>query len=127
MTANRIGGAVTVYDDLRFGQERARLPAIGDTVLEINGRPFTGYGVMREAVRDARPGTVMSAVVQRRDGTTARITFELAAEGTAPAPISEWVRDVAVQLIFPLFCLVLGFLVAAARPSIEMRGCCSGL
>jgi hypothetical protein len=70
-----IGGAVSVYDDLRYGQERARLPLgfgfrmqaipsvwpeaaqagahLGDTLVEFNGRPFTGYHVMRDAVRGA--------------------------------------------------------------------------
>jgi sigma-B regulation protein RsbU (phosphoserine phosphatase) len=133
-----IGGAASVYDDLRFGPERTRLPfefglrmqtiggiapeareagaRLGDTLLEFHGRPFTGIGVMRDAVRNARPGSLISAVVQRPDRTVAHISIKLGAERQTPAPVSEWMRDIAIQLMFPLFCLALGFWVAAARP-----------
>jgi sigma-B regulation protein RsbU (phosphoserine phosphatase) len=133
-----IGGASILYDDLHYGPERARLPFVfgfrlqtitsalpeareagaryGDTLLQVDGRPFTGYDVIREAVRGARPGSLMRAVIQRRDGTVAPIAIKLAAARSQPAPISEWLRDVALQLVFPLFCLILGFRVAAARP-----------
>jgi len=133
-----MGGAAALYDTLRFGQERARLPFgfgfrmqvitfaqpeakdagahFGDTLLEFDGRPFTGCQVMRDAVRGARPGSLMRAVIQRPDGTVAPVTIKLAAQRAVPAPISEWLRDIAIQLAFPLFCLILGFWVAAARP-----------
>jgi phosphoserine phosphatase RsbU/P len=133
-----IGGAVDLYDDLRFGQERARLPfnfgfrmqvissalpearaagaQYGDTLLEFNGHPFSGVGVMRNAVRVAHPGGVIPAVIRRQDGTVAPVAIELAPQRTAPAPASEWLRDAAIQLAFPLFCLALGFRVAVARP-----------
>ena len=133
-----IGGATSLYDELRFGPERARrpfafgfgIPAIsgvtaeaaqagahpGDTLLEFNGRPFTAYGVLRDAVRNAHPGSLIPAVIRHPDGTAAPIAIRLAPERTAPAPISEWLRDLSLELVFPLFCLVLGFWVAAARP-----------
>jgi len=133
-----IAGAATLYDELRFGPERARMPLVfgfrlqditsalpeardagahyGDTLVEFNGRRFTGYGVMRDAVRGARPGSLMRGVIRRQDGTVAPIVIKLAAERLAPARISEWLRDIAIQLAFPLFCLLLGFWVAFARP-----------
>ena len=133
-----LAGAASLYDSLRFGQERARLPLLfgfrlqiitsalpearnagahyGDTLLEVNGRPFTGYRVLRDAVLDARPGTLMHAVIQRPDGTVAPVDIKLAPERLEPAPISEWLRDISLELVFPLFCLFLGFWVAAVRP-----------
>src|SRR5580692_5985517 len=133
-----IGGAASVYDDLRFGAQHARLPfefglrmqtisgdtpearaagaQIGDTLLQFDGRPFSSVGVMRRAVRHARPGSLIPAVIERQDKTDVPIVIRLAAERTAPAPISEWLRDFAIQLFFPLFCLALGFWVAVARP-----------
>jgi sigma-B regulation protein RsbU (phosphoserine phosphatase) len=133
-----IGGASSLYDDLRFGQQRARLPfafglrmqtiafaepeamqagaRIGDTLLEFGGLRFTGYNVMRDAVRNARPGALIPVVIRRPDGTVRPVVIKLAAAREAPAPISEWLRDISIQLVFPLFCLVLGFWVAAARP-----------
>ncbi|MGC9946109.1 MAG: GAF domain-containing SpoIIE family protein phosphatase [Bryobacteraceae bacterium] len=133
-----MGGAVSLNETLRHGPERARLPLVfgyrmpaiafaqpeaaeagahvGDTLVEFDGRPFTGYDIMRDAVRSARPGSALPAVIRHPDGTAARIEIRLAAERPAPAAISEWLRDIAVHLVFPLFCLVLGFWVAAARP-----------
>ncbi len=133
-----MGGAASLYDSLRYGAEHARLPFefaigrpaitavqpeakeagahIGDQLLRFNGVPFTRMGVLRDAVRGARPGSVVAAVVARPDGTAAQVAIKLAAERPAPAPVSEWLRDMGMQLLFPLFCLILGFWVAAARP-----------
>ena len=133
-----IGGAASVYDDLKSGPERARMPfefgfrlqtiggslpearaagaQYGDTLVEFDGRPFTAVGVVRDAVLKARPGSVVPAEVRRPDGTSAHIVIRLAAVRTAPATASEWLRDVTIELAFPLFCLLLGFWVAAARP-----------
>jgi sigma-B regulation protein RsbU (phosphoserine phosphatase) len=72
--------------------------------------------VVRDAVLDARPGSVVRAVIQRRDGTIVPIAISLAPQRAAAAPVSEWTRDIALELLFPLFCLILGFWVAAARP-----------
>jgi sigma-B regulation protein RsbU (phosphoserine phosphatase) len=132
-----IGGAFSVIDDLRFGQVHARAPFdfgfrmpvissvrseakragvhVGDSLLEFDGRPFTGYRVIRDD-RNAHPGSLIHTVIQRPDGTTAPIVIHLAAQRSEPAPISEWLRRIALELAFPLFCLILGFWVAAARP-----------
>ncbi len=132
------GGALSLYDELRHGSERARMPLnfgfrmqhisgltpeaiaaeahFGDTLLEIDGRPFTGVSVLRDAVRKARPGSVLHAIIRRPDGTVATVDIQLAPERAVPTPLSEWLRDIALQLAFPLFCLVLGFWVAFARP-----------
>ena len=72
--------------------------------------------MLRDAVLDARPGTLMYAVIRRPDGTVAPVEIKLAPERLGPPPISEWLRDISLELVFPLFCLVLGFWVAAARP-----------
>jgi len=132
-----VGSAWRVIGELSFGQTQARLPFdvglrmraisiepegvaagahLGDLLREFDGQPFTGYRVMRDAVRGARPGSVMRAVIQRPDGAVVPIAIRLAPVREHPATISEWLRDVALQLVFPLFCLALGFWVAAARP-----------
>jgi sigma-B regulation protein RsbU (phosphoserine phosphatase) len=132
-----IGGAASLYDDLRFGQHRARPPFgleyrrmtpsvqpeaeragahTGDKLLEFNGRRVTGFEVVREGVRDARPGSVVPAAIQRPDGTIVAIAITLAPQRASAAPVSEWLRDIVLEIVFPLFCLILGFRVAAARP-----------
>jgi phosphoserine phosphatase RsbU/P len=131
-----IGGAVSVIGDLRFGQMHTRAPfdfgsripvisgiqpeaeragaRVGDSLLEYDGRPFTGYRIIRDEPH-AHPGSLIHAVIQHRDGTTAPIVIRLAAQRSEPAPVSEWLRRVALELAFPLFCLILGFWVATAR------------
>lgn len=133
-----IGGAGSLYDNLRFGPQRARQPfdfgirpaqidnaerealdaggGPGDVLVEFNGRPFSSYAVMRDALRHARPGSSLPVRVRHPNGTTATVSIRLVAERPGPAPLSEWLRDISIQLAFPLFCLVLGFWVAAARP-----------
>ncbi|MGA2132036.1 MAG: SpoIIE family protein phosphatase [Bryobacteraceae bacterium] len=134
-----IGGAFGLAGSLRFGQLRARRPFdfgfrmqavsgmmpeardagahMGDRLLQFGGQPFAGYRVMRDTVRQAHPGDVIPALMARPDGTRLPIAIRLAAEREGPAPVSEWIRDIAVQLLFPLFCLGLGFWVAAVRPN----------
>jgi len=117
-----IGGAVSLYEELRFGPAHARLPLgfgfrmqtitgitpeareagahVGDTLLQFNGQPFTGYYVMRDAVLDSRPDSLIPAVIQHPDGTVARIAIRLAPQRQTPARVSEWLRDIGVQLVF---------------------------
>jgi sigma-B regulation protein RsbU (phosphoserine phosphatase) len=71
---------------------------------------------MREAVSRAHPGSVIQAVIERPDGTRVPIAIRLAPQRLHPASVSEWILDIALQLAFPLFCLILGYWVAAARP-----------
>ncbi|HXM39761.1 MAG TPA: S1C family serine protease [Bryobacteraceae bacterium] len=103
------GGAVSLYKDLRFGRQRARPPFDlayrqttasvapeaeragahrGDKLLEFNGRPVTGYHVVRDGVIDTRPGSVVRAVIQRPDGTIVPIGITLAPQRAAAAPFS---------------------------------------
>ncbi len=116
-----VGGAARVYEDLAYGTDHARLPFsfglsapqikavmpeakdtgahAGDTVTEFDGRPFTGAGVMREVLRNARPGTIVAATIRRADGTTAHIRMRLAPQRTAAATASDWVRGKVVGLL----------------------------
>ena len=137
--ANWFDGAIAAVDQLRHGQERVRLPLefgfrmqvvsgitreafqagvrIGDTLLEFDGQPFTGLDVMRHSIRQARPGAVVPIRIRRAaGGEEATLAIRLAPEIAEPAGISAWFRTLAIQVLFPLFCLCLGFWVAAARP-----------
>lgn len=136
--ANWFGGAAAALEELRHGAERVRSPfefetrppvisavtaeaeqagvRAGDALLEINGQPFTGLEVLHRALRISRPGNSVTVKIRSGSGGIAILTIQLAGEMAASPGLSVWVRTLAIQVVFPLLCLCLGFWVAAARP-----------
>jgi len=136
---SQIGSSITVVNHLRFGAERAREPmefgyrmrAIsgiqpeatragihwGDVLEEVDGQPFTGENVLLHALSRRHPGDSLPVVVSRPDGTRLRTSIKLAPEQEAPPTWAQWFVTIALKIAFPLFCLCLGFWVAAIRPS----------
>ena len=98
--------------------------AKGDTVLAINGLPFTGMALWQRIRWYARPGDTISLVVRKQNGTTITATIPL--EGyrkgwsVEDPPVRTTVPDhifvLVTVLVIPLFCLALGIWVAFARP-----------
>ncbi len=137
--ACQIGSSVTVINNLRFGTERAREPmefgfrmrAVsgiqpeatkagihwGDVLEEVDGQPFTSESVLRRAVSRLHPGESLPVVVRRPDGRPLRTSIKLAPDREAPPTLAQWLVTLAIEIAFPLFCLCLGFWVAAVRPS----------
>jgi sigma-B regulation protein RsbU (phosphoserine phosphatase) len=86
----------------------------GDTVLELDGAPFTGRSVMRDAVMSRKPGDLLRVKIQHVDGRIVEITIILAPR-TKPS-LLHWATQFVVQLLMPLFCVLLGFWVVLSRP-----------
>jgi sigma-B regulation protein RsbU (phosphoserine phosphatase) len=135
----QVGNAVALVDDLRHATQRARTPldfgirmrvisgitpeAVqagihwGDTLEAVDGRPFTGFGVLLDAVERSHPGDLLPVQVRRPDGTVLTASIRLAAQHSAPPTLAEWMGAVGFSIVLPVFCLCLGFWVAAVRPS----------
>jgi phosphoserine phosphatase RsbU/P len=135
----QIGSSVAVINNLRFATERAREPmefgfrmrAVsgiqpeatkagihwGDLLEKVGGQPFTGENVLRRAVSRLRPGDLLPVVVRRPDGAPLRTSIKLAPDREAPPTLAQWLVTLALEIAFPLFCLCLGFWVAAVRPA----------
>lgn len=98
--------------------------AKGDTVLSINGLPFTGMALWQRIRWYARPGDTVTLAVRKQNGTTHTATIPLQGYpngwSVEDPPIKTTLPDhifvVVTVLVIPLFCLALGVWVAFARP-----------
>jgi len=95
---------------------------LGDRVLAINGRPFTGYNVYIEELRRSRAGGLLDLTIQPANPTPAGQpprTVSVRLEpvyASRPGLLELFGRILFLSMIFPLACLALGVWVVAARP-----------
>jgi sigma-B regulation protein RsbU (phosphoserine phosphatase) len=88
----------------------------GEILKSVDGKPVNGLVVFGQAVANARPGDVLRLTVQPQQAhkllperTVSLVTpFESARSSTNPLALSFYV-------IVPLFCIAVGFWVAAVR------------
>ncbi|HKC63689.1 MAG TPA: SpoIIE family protein phosphatase [Pyrinomonadaceae bacterium] len=92
----------------------------GDILLEVQGRAYTGTAVLVEPLLKSRPGDSLTVRVRgASEGEQAvgrEVTIPLAAPKAESPGISTWLPLFVVLVLMPVFCLVLGFWVAAIRP-----------
>jgi sigma-B regulation protein RsbU (phosphoserine phosphatase) len=87
-----------------------------DMLLAVNGRRLTGLAVFGEAIRTTRPGETLTVQVLRPGETAPRSASIQLEQATAP-PISFPAASIlALKLVVPTFCILLGFWVTAVRP-----------
>jgi sigma-B regulation protein RsbU (phosphoserine phosphatase) len=108
-----------VITSLRPEGEEAGL-LVGDRVLTVGGRALRGSAVFDQLAAAARPGDPLSVTVTRADDTgkteEKRFTVRWAASQTGRQSISESLPYTLAFIVMPVFCLLLGFWVAAMRP-----------
>jgi phosphoserine phosphatase RsbU/P len=103
---------------LQSVSESARQSGVqnNDILLAVNGRPVTGLAVFGEAIRTAKPGDTLAVQVLRPGETTPRsVTIPLVEAAAAPISLPA-ASILAMKLVVPTFCILLGFWVAAVRP-----------
>jgi phosphoserine phosphatase RsbU/P len=103
---------------LRFVTKSAREAGMqnNDVLLAVNGLPVTGLAVFGEAIRLAQPGDTLTAQFLHPDETSPRSATIRLEQSTAP-PISLPAASLlAMKLVVPTFCILLGFWVTAVRP-----------
>jgi sigma-B regulation protein RsbU (phosphoserine phosphatase) len=87
-----------------------------DIVVAINGKPFSATAVYGEAIAHAAAGDTMQVTV-RTPGEpaprTVNVTLQPHRHFLSSAGI---VMVVTLKIVMPLFCILLGFWVAAVRP-----------
>lgn len=87
-----------------------------DVLVAVNGQPFTGLAVFGEAVRHARPGDTLNVSVRSpEDSRLHSASIPLQPRTAANNGLAE-ISVICVKLVMPLFCLLLGVWVVAARP-----------
>jgi sigma-B regulation protein RsbU (phosphoserine phosphatase) len=87
----------------------------GDTLVSINGRPYTGWAIAFEESRKLIPGTTLEVTVRSPESPTER---------TVVLPVTEpqsWLESksnaILLNLFMPAFCALLGFWVVLVRPA----------
>jgi len=87
-----------------------------DVLLAVNGQPLKGLAVFGEAIRKSRPGETLTFDVLTPGDTRPHPATIPLSQVTSP-PIS-WatVSVLALKLVMPAFCILVGFWVAAVRP-----------
>ena len=134
-------GAVNNFQNLAHGHVRVRYPFFGgylgntltlaqpeakaaglnagDTVLTINGQPFTGSAVLLEQVRQSQPHQTLTVTFHPHDApspaTPSTAAIVLRPERNTPAPLYAWFIQ-GIFLFLPFFCLLTGLYVVFARP-----------
>jgi sigma-B regulation protein RsbU (phosphoserine phosphatase) len=92
----------------------------GDELLSINGKPYTGRGVMFDQLSDARPGDSLIVKVRHPEGEASPaeqdVTVQLASAQLDRPSVWEMAFILVLSLATPIFCLLLGFGVVALRP-----------
>jgi sigma-B regulation protein RsbU (phosphoserine phosphatase) len=88
----------------------------GDTLVAINTRPFTGTAVFGEAIARAKVGDTMQVTVQAPGEATPRTLNVILAPHKLFLSHVGVVLIVMLKLVLPVFCILLGFWVAAVRP-----------
>ena len=113
---------VPIYDKdgavLRFVGKSAREAGIrnDDILLGVNGQRLTGLAVFGETIRTAKPGDTLTAQFLRPGETSPRVATVPLELSVAP-PISLPAASLlAMKLVVPAFCILLGFWVVAVRP-----------
>src|SRR3984957_5183314 len=113
---------VPVYENgrpaLQFVTGSARRAGVqnNDILLAVTGLPFTGLAVFGEAIRTAKPGDALTVQFLRPGETTPRSATIPLEQVTAP-PISLHAASLlALKLVVPTLCILLGFWVTAVRP-----------
>ncbi len=87
-----------------------------DDVISVNGVPFTGMAGLIGQTFHAQPGQAIDILYRDRAGQTRMAHVGLMAHRTVPPTVSGWLINIILVLLFPAFCLLLGYWVVLARP-----------
>ena len=92
-------------------------PLRGDEVLSINGRPFTAYRQFNEAVYRGHPGDQLHLVLSERSGRAVEKNVAVGNQVSNFDSASHIGLTLCIDVLIPVVCLGLGFLVAFIRPT----------
>lgn len=95
---------------------------VGDELLAVEGRPFSGRGALDDALVGKRLGDPLTVTIRRENAQASEqesITFPIGHEkgNSDDLPtVGQWIFVIVVTMLIPIFCLLVGFSVPALRP-----------
>ena len=125
-----------IVNEIRYATSRAREPFIydqkqtityalpesksaglrpGDTLTEINGKPFYSNSILHDAVEHLNPGDHLRVQVRHADRTLSHFEITLQPKRPAPPKSDTLTILIVTQIVLPAFCLFLGFWVTFER------------
>jgi sigma-B regulation protein RsbU (phosphoserine phosphatase) len=87
-----------------------------DVLVAVNGRPVTGTAVYGEAIARAKTGDTMRVTVRTPGDATPRNVNVTIQPHRLDLSSAVTVTAVMLKIVLPVFCILLGFWVAAVRP-----------
>jgi sigma-B regulation protein RsbU (phosphoserine phosphatase) len=87
-----------------------------DEIVSINGVPFTGMAGLIRQTFHAHPGDSVSVVYRGHSGQMRTAQVRLMPQQRSRPTITRWLVNIVLVLLFPAFCLLLGYWVVLARP-----------
>ncbi len=87
-----------------------------DQVLSVNGVPFTGMAGLIRQTFHARPGHFAAIVYRNTAGGIRTAQVGLMPQQRARPTFTGWLVNIVLVLLFPAFCLLLGYWVVLAKP-----------
>jgi phosphoserine phosphatase RsbU/P len=87
-----------------------------DEVISVNGLPYTGMAALIRQTFRARPGETVTIVYRGQAGGMHTAQVQLMAIRRARPNVTHWVMNIVLVLLFPAFCLLLGYWVVLAKP-----------
>jgi sigma-B regulation protein RsbU (phosphoserine phosphatase) len=89
----------------------------GDVLIQVAGVPVTGRGALSRALEGRSVGDVAQVVIARgRQPAEQRLEVPLVSRFARPLGAGHWAVALVLDAAIPVFCLLLGFGVAAVRP-----------
>jgi sigma-B regulation protein RsbU (phosphoserine phosphatase) len=93
----------------------------GDELIAVEDRPFAGRGVLNDAMIGKHPGDLLTVTIRRTDDRPSEqaITFPIGhttgSDSEGLPTLGQWIFVIGVTMLIPIFCLLVGFCVAALR------------
>lgn len=87
-----------------------------DVILAVNGRRLTGRAVFGEAIRRSQPADLMAVEVLTPGDASSRVAKIVLQQRTAPRVSWALASVLALKVVVPTFCILLGFWVVFVRP-----------
>ena len=87
-----------------------------DAIISLNGHSFTSTSIFGDAIANAKPGDTMTVIARTAGEPAARdVTITLKPHRHYLSPVGM-VLIIALRIVLPVFCILLGFWVAVVRP-----------
>jgi len=88
----------------------------GNVLVAVNGVPFRGYAQFHDLLRNTHPDDTIAVSVRSSSGTIRQARIRVAASEAPNWSVGQYIAFLTPILGVPLFGLIIGFWVVAARP-----------